>query len=51
LPLELLELVKDEAWLANKLSQHWQTKNAAKQKHLTGEVVNVHSRSANAGLS
>ena len=32
--LELLELVKDRAWLAkvtNTLNQHWQKKNAAKR--------------------
>ena len=32
--LELLELVKDRAWLAkvtNALNQHWQKKNAAKK--------------------
>ena len=32
--LELLELVKDRAWLAkmtNALTQHWQKKNTAKQ--------------------
>jgi len=32
--LELLELVKDRAWLAkvtNTLNQHWQKKNAAKK--------------------
>jgi hypothetical protein len=46
---EVLEQVKDRAWLArvtNALNQHWQKKNAAKQKHLTGEVVKVHSRPA-----
>jgi hypothetical protein len=34
---ELLEQVKDRAWLAkitNALNQHWQKKNAAKKTHL-----------------
>ena len=39
--LELLELVKDRAWLAkvtNTLNQHWQKKNAAKQDCPSGRL-------------
>jgi hypothetical protein len=51
--LEVLEQAKDRTWLAkvtNALNQHWQKKNAAKRKHLTGEVVKMHSRSASVVL-
>src|ERR1035437_1235548 len=44
---ELLEQVKDRTWLAkvtNALNQHWQKRNAAKRKHLTGEAEKMHSR-------
>jgi hypothetical protein len=39
---ELLEQVKDRAWLAkvtNALNQHWQRKNAAKKNRLTDSLV------------
>jgi hypothetical protein len=45
--LELLEQVQDRTWLAkvtNALNQHWQKRNAAKRKHLTGEAGKMHSR-------
>jgi len=45
--LELLEQVKDRAWLAkvtNALNQHWQNKNAAKKNHLAKGVTNRHSK-------
>jgi hypothetical protein len=41
--LELLEQVKDRAWLAkvtNALNQHWQHKNAAKKKGMGKEFDN-----------
>ena len=44
---ELLEQVQDRTWLAkvtNALNQHWQKRNAAKRKHLTGEAEKMHSR-------
>ncbi len=40
--LEVLELAKDRTWLAkvtNALNQHWQHKNAAKQKSAGGFVA------------
>ena len=43
---ELLELVKDRAWLAkvtNALNQHWQKKNAAKKKSLADGLPNKYS--------
>src|SRR6266404_5023498 len=39
---ELLEQVKDQAWLAkvtNALNQHWQRRNAAKKKRPTVSLV------------
>jgi len=42
--LELLELVKDRAWLAkvtNALNQHWQKKNAAKQNCLAENLADT----------
>jgi hypothetical protein len=44
--LELLELVKDRAWLAkvtNALNQHWQKKNAAKKNLLADGLANQYS--------
>jgi hypothetical protein len=43
--VELLELVKNRAWLAkvtNALNQHWQRKNAATKtkRHLAGRLAN-----------
>ena len=43
---ELLELVKDRAWLAkvtNVLNQHWQKKNAAKKNHPADGLPKGHS--------
>ena len=43
---ELLELVKDRAWLAkvtNALNQHWQKKNAAKKNLLADGLPNKYS--------
>ena len=43
---ELLELVKDRAWLAkvtNALNQHWQKKNAAKKNLLADGLSNKYS--------
>jgi hypothetical protein len=42
--LELLELVKDRAWLAkvtNALNQHWAKKNAAKKNVQANDAQNV----------
>ena len=39
--LEVLEQAKDRIWLAkvtNALSQHWQSKNAAKRRQLAGSL-------------
>jgi hypothetical protein len=43
---EILELVKDRAWLAkvtNALNQHWQKKNAAKKNLLADGLPNKYS--------
>ena len=40
--LELLEQIKDRAWLAkatNALNQHWQKRNAAKKHHSANVLV------------
>jgi hypothetical protein len=52
--VELLEQVQDRTWLAkvtNALNQHWQKRNAAKQRcsgngSLNGHVVSVGQSSA-----
>ena len=41
--LELLELVKDRAWLVkmtNAVNQHWQIRNSAKKNHLAMRLTN-----------
>lgn len=43
----VLEQAKDRMWLAkvtNALNQHWQKRNAARRRHLTGEAGKVHAR-------
>ena len=48
---ELLELVKDRAWLGkvtNALNQHWQKRNAARKNRPVNSLLNVKSRRAEA---
>jgi hypothetical protein len=49
---ELLEQVKDRAWLAkvtNALNQHWQQKNAAKKNYPTNGSPNGHVMASGSG--
>jgi hypothetical protein len=44
---ELLELVKDQAWLVkvtNAVNQHWQKKNASKKSPADSKVLDGNSR-------